>query len=61
MTTWVKPSKKSGKIFESLIVFFTNDWSLSLKQLYAAEWIVFTVSNAGSVVLPFLVVCKKII
>jgi hypothetical protein len=45
MTTWVKPSKKSGKIFESLIVFFTNDWSLSLKQLYAAEWIVFTVSN----------------
>ncbi|KAL3822797.1 hypothetical protein ACHAXA_005962 [Cyclostephanos tholiformis] len=42
MTTWVKPSKKSGKIFESLIVFFTNDWSLSLKQLYAAEWIVFT-------------------
>jgi hypothetical protein len=44
MTTWVKPSKKSGKIFESLIVFFTNDWSLSLKQLYAAEWIVFTVS-----------------
>jgi hypothetical protein len=46
MTTWVKPSKKSGKIFESLLVFFTNDWSLSLKQLYAAEWIVFTVSNA---------------
>jgi hypothetical protein len=44
MTTWVKPSRKSGKIFESLIVFFTNDWSLSLKQLYAAEWIVFTVS-----------------
>ena len=45
MKTWVKPSKKSGKIFESLIVFFTNDWSLSLKQLYAAEWIVFTVSK----------------
>jgi hypothetical protein len=61
MTTWVKPSKKSGKIFESLIVFFTNDWSLSLKQLYAAEWIVFTVSTAGSVVLPFLVVCKNFI
>ncbi|KAL7533136.1 hypothetical protein ACHAXR_005065 [Thalassiosira sp. AJA248-18] len=42
MTSWVKPNKKSGKIFESLIVFFTHDWSLSLKQLYAAEWIVFT-------------------
>lgn len=40
--SWVKPSKKSGKIFESLIVFFTHDWSISLKQLYAAEWIVFT-------------------
>jgi hypothetical protein len=24
------------------IVFFTHDWSISLKQLYAAEWIVFT-------------------
>ena len=44
MTSWVKPNRKSGKIFESLIVFFTHDWSLSLKQLYAAEWIVFTVS-----------------
>jgi len=42
MTSWVKPNRKSGKIFESLIVFFTHDWSLSLKQLYAAEWIVFT-------------------
>ena len=29
---------------ESLIVFFTHDWNLSLKQLYAAEWIVFSVS-----------------
>jgi hypothetical protein len=42
MTSFVRPNKKSGKIFESLIVFFTHDWSLSLKQLYAAEWIVFT-------------------
>jgi hypothetical protein len=42
MTSWVKPNRKSGKIFESLIVFFTHDWSLSLKQLYAAEWMVFT-------------------
>ncbi|KAL9181285.1 hypothetical protein ACHAXT_010090 [Thalassiosira profunda] len=42
MTSWIKPNKKSGKIFESLIVFFTHDWNLSLKQLYAAEWIVFS-------------------
>ena len=42
MTSFVRPNKKSGKIFESLIVFFTHDWSLSLKELYAAEWIVFT-------------------
>jgi hypothetical protein len=53
MTTWVKPSKKSGKIFESLIVFFTNDWSLSLKQLYAAEWIVFTVSRYALFLIVF--------
>ena len=42
MTSWVKPNRKSGRIFESLIDFFTHDWALSLKQLYAAEWIVFT-------------------
>ncbi|KAL7547069.1 hypothetical protein ACHAWF_010386 [Thalassiosira exigua] len=42
MTSRVQPNKKSGKIFESLVVFFTHEWSLSLKQLYAAEWIVFT-------------------
>ena len=41
--SWVKPNKKSGKVFESLIIFFTHDWWLSLKQLYSTEWIVFTV------------------
>jgi hypothetical protein len=40
--SFVKPSKKSTKIFESLVVLFTHDWSLSLKELFAAEWIVFT-------------------
>jgi hypothetical protein len=40
--SFVKPSKKSTKIFDSLVVFFTHDWSLSLKELFAAEWIVFT-------------------
>jgi len=40
--SFVKPSKKSTKILESLVVFFTHDWSLSLKELFAAEWIVFT-------------------
>lgn len=42
MTSRVKPNKKSGQIFESLIVFFTHEWSLSLKQLYSAEWICFS-------------------
>lgn len=42
LNTFVKPSKKSGKIFESLIVFFSHEWSISLKRLYAAEWVVFT-------------------
>ena len=41
----IKPNKRSGKIFESLVVFFTHDWSLSLRQLYVAEWVVFTVSS----------------
>lgn len=40
--SFVKPSSKSTKIFDSLVVFFTHDWSLSLKELFAAEWIVFT-------------------
>ena len=32
-----------NKLFLSVqIVFFTHDWSISLKQLYAAEWIVFS-------------------
>jgi len=40
--SFVKPSSKSTKIFDSLVVFFTHDWSLSLKELFAAEWIVFS-------------------
>lgn len=55
MTSWVKPNKKSGKIFESLVAFFTHDWSLSLKQLYNAEWIVFSVRMWF--VWPFLIFC----
>ena len=39
--SFVKPSKKSTKIFESLVVFFTDSWHLSLKELFAAEWTVF--------------------
>lgn len=42
LMSWVKPNKKSGKIFDSLINFFTHDWSLSMKQIAAAEWIVFS-------------------
>ena len=61
MISWVKPNRKSGKIFDSLIVFFTHDWSLSLKQLYAAEWIVFTVRMVPlSSLTPFAVAFHEI-
>jgi Cyclin, N-terminal domain len=37
----VKPNKRSGKMFASLLYFFTEGWHLSLKHLFAAEWGVF--------------------
>ena len=40
----IRPSKRSTSMFASLLEFFTQEWSLSLKHLYAAEWGVFAVS-----------------
>ena len=37
----IRPNKRSNKIFASLLEFFTEDWSLSLKRLLDAEWGVF--------------------
>jgi len=37
----IRPAQKSGKVFASLLEFFTQQWSLSLKHLFAAEWGVF--------------------
>jgi len=41
----IRPSKRSTTMFASLLEFFTEDWNLSLKHLYAAEWGVFAVSK----------------
>jgi hypothetical protein len=37
----IRPTKKSGSIFASLLEFFTQDWNISLQHLFAAEWGVF--------------------
>eukprot|EP00934_Nitzschia_sp_Nitz4_P008187 Nitzschia sp. Nitz4//scaffold10_size219509//137407//140157//NITZ4_001441-RA/size219509-processed-gene-0.85-mRNA-1//1//CDS//3329532959//8177//frame0 len=37
----LRPAKKRSIIFASLLEFFTQDWNLSLKHLFAAEWGVF--------------------
>jgi len=37
----IRPHKKSSTMFASLLEFFTQDWNISLKHLYAAEWTVF--------------------
>jgi hypothetical protein len=37
----IRPHKKSSTMFASLLEFFTQDWNLSLKHLFAAEWGVF--------------------
>ena len=41
LQTLIKPTKKSSNMFATLLQFFTEDWSLSLKHLFAAEWGVF--------------------
>lgn len=37
----VRPSKRSNKIFASLLEFFTEQWNLTVKTLFDAEWGVF--------------------
>lgn len=37
----IRPNKTSNKMFASLLLFFTQDWTLSLKHLFTAEWGVF--------------------
>jgi hypothetical protein len=36
-----RPTKKSSTMFASLLEFFTQEWDISLKHLFAAEWGVF--------------------
>ena len=43
LRSWIRPTNKSRNITEALFEFFTHDWALSLKHLFAAEWVVFTV------------------
>jgi len=40
LKSWIR-SKKDGDVFASLLEFFTHEWSLSLKTLFAAEFGVF--------------------
>jgi hypothetical protein len=37
----VRPNKRGTTMFASLLEFFTEEWSLSLKHLFTAEWGVF--------------------
>ena len=37
----VRPNERSNDMFESLLGFFTQDWNLSLKRIFDAEWGVF--------------------
>jgi Cyclin, N-terminal domain len=39
----IRPNKRSSTMFASLLEFFTQEWSLSLKHLFAAEWAIFAV------------------
>jgi hypothetical protein len=37
----VRPNQRSSNMFESLLGFFTQEWNLSLKRIFDAEWGVF--------------------
>ena len=43
--TFIQPARKSIGVFSSLLDYLTNQFSLSLKHLFAAEWGVFVVSS----------------
>ncbi len=37
LKSWIKP-RQDYDFFSSLFTFFTHEWGLSLKQIFAAEW-----------------------
>jgi len=41
MQSLIRPSKAKGNMLASLLEYFTQEWNLSLKHLFAAEWGVF--------------------
>ena len=41
----IRPNKRSNNMFESLLLFFTQEWNLSLKHLFTVEWGVFAALN----------------
>ena len=41
LQSFVRPTKKSSNMFASLLEFFTQEWDISLKHLFKAEWGVF--------------------
>jgi hypothetical protein len=43
--SWIRPTQKQHTTFLSLFDFFTREWSIPLKNLFAAEWGVFSVST----------------
>ena len=36
--SFVRPTKKSSQMFSTILEFFIQDWNISLKHLFAAEW-----------------------
>jgi hypothetical protein len=41
LTSSARPNKRSSTMFAALLEFFTQEWSLSLRHLFDAEWGVF--------------------
>jgi Cyclin, N-terminal domain len=37
----IRPGHRSNSMFASLLLFFTQDWALSLQHVFTAEWCVF--------------------
>ena len=44
LKSWIRP-RKDNDFFSSLFTFFTHEWNLQLKMIFAAEWGVFAVSS----------------
>jgi len=41
LQSMIRPGHRSNTMFASLLLFFTQDWALSLQQVFTAEWCVF--------------------